>query len=360
MNILQVMAGARHGGAETAFVDMCLALQGTEHKIEVITRSNAIRVPALQKAGIKVHTLPFGGAIDFYTGWKIKKIIKDFAPDIIQSWMARAASKVPSYAGLHSKNASMKPFVHCARLGGYYDLKYFSSCDNFICITPAIADHVKQAGIKPEKLIHINNFAETEEIKTPIKRAEYGVPETATLVLGLGRLHTAKAFDILINAVAELSNTYLWIAGEGPERENLEKLIIELNAQDRIKLLGWREDRAALLQAADICSFTSRYEPFGTVFVQSWAQKTPVIVSEADGPKQFVNHEEDGLMVPIDNGEALKESIQKLAKNKQLTEKLIKNGFLRYENEFQKEKCVGQYLNYYKEIISQKPLSQAA
>ncbi len=63
MKILQVMAGNDHGGAETAFVDMCIAMRDAGMTIEVATRDSPVRVPVLEKAGIKVHKLPFGGPI---------------------------------------------------------------------------------------------------------------------------------------------------------------------------------------------------------------------------------------------------------------------------------------------------------
>lgn len=347
MKILQVMAGAPHGGAETAFVDMCLALHEAGEAIEAVTRPNDVRVPVLEKAGIKVHKLPFGGALDVFTPWRMAKIIQKFQPDIVQTWMARAAAKTPAW-----KDSSCAPrYRVVSRLGGYYKIKYFRNTDYFTTITPDIREYLIRNGVAPDKVRHINNFAETESAATKISRAEFGTPEDATLLLGLGRLHEAKAFDVLINALAALPGVYLWIAGEGPQRAGLEKLIVELNLGSRVKLLGWRSDRAALFQASDICVFCSRYEPFGTVFVQAWAQKVPVIVSEADGPRQFVRDGEDGLMVPVDDEAALTAAIQKLAGDKALAEKLVKNGYERYRSEFTKENTVREYLALYHRLL---------
>ena len=64
MRIMQVMAGAEHGGAETAFVDMCLALKEAGAVQHIVTRANDLRVPQLRAAGLQVDCLPFGGAID--------------------------------------------------------------------------------------------------------------------------------------------------------------------------------------------------------------------------------------------------------------------------------------------------------
>lgn len=352
MKILQVMAGAKRGGAEAAFVDMCIALHEAGETIEVATRANDIRVPMLEQAGIKVHTLPFGGKIDVFTPWRLGKIIRQFKPDIVQTWMARAADKVPRW------HASMNVprYLIVSRLGGYYKTKYFRQTDYFTTITPIIREYLIREGIAPDRVRHINNFAETETAPVPINRAAEGVPAGATLLLALGRLHECKAFDTLIKVVAPLENICLWIAGEGPERAALTKLIADLGVKKRVRLLGWRSDRAALLQAADICMFPSRYEPFGTVFVQAWAQKTPLIASDADGPRQFVRPGEDGLIVKIDDIEGFTAAIARLAGDRDLRQKLAENGYIRYQREFTKEQTLRNYLEWYYEIRAREGL----
>ena len=346
MKILQVMAGAEFGGAETAFVDMCIAMHDAGEHIEVVTRPNALRVPQLQAAGIRVHSLPFGGKIDVFTPIKLQKIIQNFKPDIVQSWMSRAPSKVPRW----KKFMGIPRYFHVSRLGSPYKMKYFKSSDYFASITPDIATYIIDHGVDDERVRVLHNFAEVEPIESPVLRSDYGVPEGAPLLLGLGRLHPDKAFDTLINVVAQMPGVYAWIAGEGPQRQELEALITSLNVEDRVTLLGWRTDRAALLRACDICTFISRNEGFGTVFVQAWAQETPVVVCDADGPRQFVRHEEDGLLAPIDDVDAIKTCVQRLIDDRDLTERLIKNGRKRYEREFTKQASLQGYLEYYHHI----------
>ena len=348
MRILHIMAGNKHGGAETACIDMCIAMAESGQTIEIITRPNKNRIPALKKAGIKVHTLPFGGKIDIYTPLMIQKIIKSFEPDIIQTWMSRAAAKTPKW----QKGKGIKPYTTFARLGNYYKIKYFKTIEHFVAITPDIRTYLINQNIPEKYTHHINNFAETETVDTPVNREELGANKKSTVLLGLGRLHDDKAFDTLIKAVSRMpEHVHLWIAGEGPDREKLKKLIQERSVADRVKLLGWRKDRAALLQACDICTFTSRDEPFGTVFVQAWAQKTPVITSDADGPRQFVRNGKDGLITQIDNeDEIIKPDIAKES-DENLRKSLIKKGFTRYQNEFTKEKSIEAYLNLYKKFL---------
>jgi glycosyltransferase involved in cell wall biosynthesis len=356
VKILQVLAGAAHGGAETAFVDMCIALSESGEEIEVVTRDNPIRVPRLEAAGIKVHKLRFGSVTDVYTPWRMKKIIKEFKPQIVQTWMSRAAQKTPNCRG----DKSVPRYLVVSRLGGYYKVKHFKNTDFFTTITPDIKNFLIREGVPENKVRHINNFAETDEVVKPIKRSEFDTPEDAPLLLGLGRLHSAKAFDTLMAALSLVPEAWLWIAGEGPLREELEATSKELGVSERVRFLGWRDDRAALFQASDICVFSSRYEPFGTVFVQSWAQKTPLVTTDADGPRQYVRDGEDGLVVPVDDAEAMAKAIKRIIDDKKLEKNLIENGYKRYLNEFTKENTVHEYLNFYIEILEQQNLLQKA
>jgi glycosyltransferase involved in cell wall biosynthesis len=343
MRIMQVMAGAERGGAETAFVDMCLALHEAGLDQMVVTRSNDLRVPQLEKAGLAVKCLPFGGAVDVYTPWKMKSLIAAYRPHIVQTWMSRASWKTP---------ADPARYLKISRLGGYYDLKYFRTTDYFTTITPDIRTYLIQQGIAAERVRHINNFAETEPVAKPLSKSDLNTPEDAPVLLVLARLHRSKAIDTLIHAVADLPAVHLWVAGEGELRGELEALAMALGVAERVHFLGWRSDRAALLQACDICVFPSRYEPFGTVFVQAWANRVPVICSRADGPRQFVRDGEDGLLFDIDDAGALTAALNKLLADKALQVRCIEAGYARYLNEFTKEKTVQAYLDFYAESLA--------
>ncbi len=347
MKILQVMAGAAFGGAETAFVDISIALHEAGQEVAVATRPNDLRVPKLRDAGIEIHTLPFGGKIDFFTRWKLTKIIKNFEPDIVQCWMSRAPMHVPRW----KQSMGIKSYQVVARMGGYYKLKYYKSADFFVGNTPDIVRYLRDKGIAPENVRHINNYTDIESVNKPVSRSDFDTPDDAPLLIALGRLHPVKAFDTLIKVVADIDNAYLWIAGEGEERGALESLAKNLGCAERVKLLGWRDDRAALFAAADLCVMPSRFEPFGNVFIQAWAQQIPLVITKSEGPRQFIRDGEDALMVDIDDVSAMCTAIAQVLADKKLAAKLLKNGFERYQNEFTKEQCVAGYIDFYESIL---------
>ncbi len=345
--VLQVMAGAQKGGAETAFIDTVIALHEAGVIQHVVTRQNDSRNTRLIDAGIEITTLPFGGIFDWITAGRIKKIIASFKPDIVQTWMSRAARFIPS----SKVDSAAHPYVVISRLGGYYNLKYYKNTDYFIPITPDIGSYLMNKGIAADRIQQINNFAEVEAPRTHFNRADYGVPSDATLLVSLGRLHTSKAFDTLIKAVQMVPNTYAMIAGAGPDEDALKNLASQLGIADRITFMGWVNDRAALLAAGDICVFPSRYEPFGTVFVQAWAAGIPLITSLSDGPRQYVREGHDALTFQIDDVDGLARQITRLKDDKTLQERLIIAGKNRYLDEFTKEKTVGSYMDFYARVV---------
>ena len=349
MKILHVMAGAEFGGAEGACVDMAIAMKEAGAEIMVATRPNAIRVPELQDASIDVAEMRFGSKIDVFTKWKLRKTIKAFQPDIVQCWMSRGPSFVPQW----DEDMGIAPYVTVARLGGYYKIKYFKSMDYFVGCTPDIVRYLQDNGVQEDKVTHINNHAQIESFDTPVSRKSFDTPDDAPLVFAIGRLHEVKGFDTLIEVIAEMEGVHLWIAGEGPERENFETLIADLGCGDRVKLLGWRTDRAALYDAADICVMPSRYEPFGAVFVQAWAQRIPLVITKSEGPRQFIRDGVDCLALDIDDKKAMKTAIQKLIDDPKLAQKLVENGFDHFQKSFTKDQCVAEYFDYYRRIMNQ-------
>src|SRR5215831_14780680 len=128
--VLQAIAGAAHGGAESFFIRLAAALQRAGQPQRVLIRRNSSRAQNLLAAGVSVGELTFGGIFDLATRSAFAREIAAWHPDIVLTWMSRATRLCPR-----------GDFVHVARLGGYYDLKYYQRCDHLIGNTPAIIDY---------------------------------------------------------------------------------------------------------------------------------------------------------------------------------------------------------------------------
>ena len=336
--VLQAIAGAEHGGAEAFFTRLVLALDRAGLEQRVVMRRHAGRAATLRSGGIEPVELSFGGALDFFTARGLRREIAAFRADVVLTWMSRASRLCP--AGR---------FIHVGRLGGYYDLKYYRRCGHLIANTRAIVDYMVRSGWPAERAHHLPNFA-SAATAPPVPRKALTTPAEAPLLLALGRLHANKAFDVLIEALTKVPEAWLWLAGEGKLRGELEALAARLGVAPRIRFLGWREDVAGLLAAADMLICPSRHEPLGNVVIEAWAQGVPVIAAASAGPRELISPEENGLVVPIDDSGALAREIRRLLADRGLATRLVAGGRRTYEGEYSEATVVARYLDFFERV----------
>jgi len=336
--LAQVMAGARHGGAETFFVRLVSALARAGQDQRVVIRRDAERAAVLRAAGLAPTELPFGGWLDLRTRLEMRRLLRDYRPDVVMTWMSRATRLCPRGG-----------FVHVGRLGGYYDLKYYRRCDHLIGNTRDIVAYLVRSGWPEARAHYLPNFV-PEMSAAPVERVSLGTPEDAPLALALGRLHPNKGFDVLIEAMARAPGVHLWLAGEGPDRASLEARALRLAVADRVRFLGWREDTAALLATADMLLCPSRHEPLGNVVIEAWSAGRPVIAAASAGPAALIRDGVNGLLVPVEDADALARAIMRLAGTGALRTELAAAGRAAYAAEFSEAVVVAQYRDFIERV----------
>ena len=331
MRILQVMASGLHGGAEVFYEDLVQALARRSVDQACVIRPYPMRAALLSAAGCRVSTMVFGGPLDLVTPWKLRRLAAIENPDVILGWMNRACRILPK-----------GPWVNVGRLGGYYNLKYYRRCAHLICNTPDIAAYVVREGRPSDQVHYIPNFCPVDAA-APIDRAALNTPPDAKVLLILARLHEAKGIDVALRALPSVPEAVLWIAGDGPLDSRLKDLATDLGVAARVRFLGWRDDRSALLRAADVCLVPSRHEPFGNVVVNAWAYNVPVVAAASQGPGFLINDGVDGLKVPVDDAAALAAAINGILRDPGLRERLVQGGQGRVVQEFSEAAVVTRY-----------------
>jgi len=343
--LLQAIAGARHGGAETFFVRLATALQRAGEVQRVLIRRDPPRLQTLRAAGVEVAELAFGGHFDLTTRFGFRRAIADWRPDIVLTWMSRATRLCPR-----------GDFVHVARLGGYYDLKYYWCCDHLIGNTRAIVDYAVAEGWPPERIDYLPNFVpDTRQAPSGDGCSTAAGSEPMPLGLALGRLHPNKGFDLLLEALAETREVRLAIAGDGPLRAPLERLAGGLGIADRVSFLGWREDVPELLAKADFLVCPSLLEPLGNVVIEAWSAGLPVVATASDGPVGLIEDEVSGLLVPLPGQpgggpRALAGAIERLCRDPGLRARLGYAGRRAYEAEFTEAAVIARYRGFFEKL----------
>lgn len=338
MRILQVMTSKANGGAETYACDVMMKLHEAGVEQCVVMHEDAPRFQELKAAGIRMASSPLRVPFAPAQRFLLRGLIAREKPGIVQTWMRRAATLVTK---------ASQPVV--GWFPGYNDPRYFKGCDCLVGVTRDCVAHMVKNGVKPERTHHIPTFP----VITPepaLDRATLDTPADATALLLLSRLHERKGIDTFLHALQGLPGCIAWLAGDGPLQAKMEKLAADLGIADRVRFLGWRTDRSALLRAADICVLPSRYESFGTVILEAWAAGTPLVACAAQGPAAHIADGVNGLLAPVDDPAALRDAIARLVSNEALQRNLVANGLETYRHGFTPEAVTAQWLAFYEDL----------
>ena len=343
MKILQIMGGAGEGGAEEFFIDAIEALKNKKiNQYIIINNRNKKRVKKISDLKILHTTASFGKLFKWPTQRVINKAINEFEPDIVHYWMGRASSF--SVDGKH---------INIGWHSGYRGVERFRRCDYHIALTTKLKNHIAKQGINAKDIFELPIYTKKNELST-IERSKFSTTNNKPLLLSLSRLHPVKGINILLDAMLKIPDAHLWIAGSGPLEKELKLQTSRLGLNDRVKFLGWRDDKEILMATADICVFPSRNDSFGAVIIESWAAKKTTVACKAPGPSGLISHRKDGILVEIDNTEEFAKSVNEIINNKKLAKNLANNGYNKFQKLYTEKEFVQNILAIYIKVLETK------
>ncbi|MET0412530.1 MAG: glycosyltransferase family 4 protein [Polyangiaceae bacterium] len=166
-----------------------------------------------------------------------------------------------------------------------------------------------ERGIPADKIRVLPHVIDTE-------RFSPATVEPDVDIVSVGGLIRRKRHDVLIDAVARLKRrgrlVRVLIAGEGPLRPVLEQQIRDQDVGDRVELLGFRRDVEQILRRGRLFVLVSDWEGVPFAMVEACCTGLVPIVTDVGTITDFVEHERNGHVVPVGDGEALARSIERL------------------------------------------------
>lgn len=306
----------------------------------VVTRRHPELATFLARAGVRTARLSLHKR-DPLSWLALRWLAWRFRPDVIVSWLPHAARRVPK-----------GPWLRVAQVGLYNSLRFFKTVDVMVVPAPDMARHFADLGFARDRIHILPHFTDHQALP-PIDRASVDTPADAPVALVCGRLYHLKAFDTALRTVARLPGVYLWLVGEGEEEPRLRALAEGLDIADRVRFLGWRQDVAAVMAAADLMLMTSRKEPFGLVYLEAWYAGLPVVSTSSEGGLYLIRPGETGLLAPIDDDAALARECSRLFSDASLRARVIAGGRVRLETEFTREVTVSAYVKFFAEVVRQ-------
>jgi glycosyltransferase involved in cell wall biosynthesis len=226
--------------------------------------------------------------------------------------------------------------------------RWNSSFDLVVANSHATKRRLEEQGIGPIEVVWNG---------VPVRAPRADLSEFPVIAFA-GRLLPEKGADVLLDAFAKVNlqipEARLLIAGDGPERAAILRQIERLGVASKVAMLGYvsRDQLERSFKDAWVQVVPSRWEePFGLVAAEALMRGTAVIASDTGGLAEFVRPQENGLLVPPQDSQALASALLLLLENRQLTDTLGQNGRAFALRHLTEDVFVDRFVGLYKSLL---------
>jgi len=289
-------------------------------------------------------------------------------------WLTAFASKslkhryhIPLIATIHATEHGRNHGIYTGIQRYINSIEWELSYESWriICCSQFIKDEVMYVlGTPSDKIDVIPNGVDVSRFDFPFPESErqefrgcYAAPYEK-IVFTIGRLVHAKGLHVLVEAIPRVLARYpqvrFIIAGHG-ERDPLILRARELGIADRVSFTGFidNETRLRLYRVADCAAFPSLYEPFGIVALEAMASHLPVVVSDAGGFREIVQHDVTGITTWADNPDSLTWGILEILENPQEAHRMAERAYQEVLDRFQWNSIAKETIRVYQRVLSE-------
>lgn len=316
MKILFVVTGLGMGGAERQVADLADQFDQRGHDVSIASLSGDIVVrpgsPGVRVIPIAMSKSP-GGVLRGYLA--LRRLIRRLKPDVVHSHMVHA-NIVTRLVRLSTRMPCLISTAHSTDEGGRgrmwaYRLTGFLADLSTNVSDQAVAAFESKGAVTPGTMMAVANGIDTERFRSEpdagaTLRSQQGTAPDTRIILSVGRLAKEKDHDRLLQAFAAIASVHhavLWIAGDGPLRNELQTRATTLGIAEKVRFLGIRDDIPALMNAADVFVLSSVFEGFGLVIAEAMACERVVVATDSGGVRDVVG--DAGFLVPPEDTDAL-------------------------------------------------------
>jgi glycosyltransferase involved in cell wall biosynthesis len=304
--------------------------------------------------------------------WNLWKLMRREKFDVIESfthdsniialplaWLAGAPIRIASHHGVIDGFPRWREKLHSWIVN-------VGIADILVAVSTRTQQLAETEGVKPERIAVIPNGitpVDLELVSRSNARKETGVTNGDLYLLSVGRLVYQKGHEFLIHAMPEVlrhyPNTKAGICGDGVLRSQLEEQILKLDLSDSVKLLGQWDNVSRFLAIADVFILPSRWEGLPIALLEAMSAGLPVIATRVEGVEEVVEDQIHGLLVPLEDSEALAKAILQLINDPKKRNEMGMAASLRVKQLYTADRMCEEYLKLIKKLSSLKtPLAK--
>ncbi len=180
---------------------------------------------------------------------------------------------------------------------------------------------------------------------------------TGNYILTVAKLYPRKGLDVLLRAVhilKKFNHEYRFvIVGDGPEEGRLKSMAVELGIESTVQFAGDVKNNIvpALFKQCAFFALSSRVEPFGIVLLEAMTFGKAIVATTAGGIPEFIRDGHNGLLVAVEDSQALAANIDRLIRDRDLRERIGNNGRMVVEEQYDYARLIVKYEELYRQQI---------
>ena len=286
--------------------------------------------------------------------------------DLIHSHSARFGASIAVQAG---QLVHKRTLIRAMSSGGWGDvttvreersirgtrwmLRKLGETECAIALNEQVIHELVEIGVKPERIVCIPNGVETDRVEP---RTDYrlGQPATVTFV---GRLHPKKGVDTLLQAWQRVQKDMpqlawrLRLVGTGRLAKEMEAMAQRLSIDQTVEFCGQVDDPFPLLRQSDVFVLPSMSEGMSNALLEAMAHGLPCVVSDIAGNNEVIQHEQNGLLVRVNDEQDLACAIVRLAADQALRARLGQEALRAVENGYSIGSVTDRYVDLYTHLL---------
>lgn len=362
--VLHLIDTAGPGGAETIFAQLADRMGSFTKTVAVVPREDWLSAH-LRALGIQPYVLPAKGSFNLPYLFKLIRLARRHDVRLIQTHLLGSAVygaflglliRTPVISVLHGptdlKNPGRLPRLKARLIARY--------CSRIVAVSASTREALDNFGILPERSLLIQNGIDTMRYspgRANDLRTELGLSSQDVLIGAVGNIRKPKAYEDLIEAAAMLlpshPHVHLVIVGQGDDfaLAALRSQALSLGIASRVHFIGFRQASPDLYRNLDVFVSSSRSEGLSLAFLEAMSTGLPVVATRSGGPQEVIEHGHTGLLVPVNDPEALSAALKSIIEAPELRQTVGAAGRDRVIGNYSLNSTLQQYKKLYRTLL---------
>jgi glycosyltransferase involved in cell wall biosynthesis len=328
IRILRIITRLNTGGPAVYLSTLCRGLSPSRYEQWLVTGiegpGEQSMLPTLESQGIRPITLsgmvgtPSVGFRDLAAVARVRQLIRDLRPDIIETHLSKAGL-VGRVAAALEGSALVLHVYHGHVLAGYFgaaktwvarraERALARVSDHLLAVSPRVKSDLVSYGVAPadrisviEPGVDLDTLQSCRESRGALRR-ELGVAPDVPLVGIVGRLCPIKNHDLFLEVAARIAavlpGVRFLVVGDGELGSAIRARAHRLGLSNRVIFAGWRSDLAQVYSDLDVLVSCSHNEGMPISLIEAMAAGCPVLATNVGGVPDLIDDHQTGLLVP--------------------------------------------------------------